>query len=474
MRPVRFVGRRYLVEERPFSLGVTNLFRGVDPTSLERVVVVEPSVYLRQDEQELFALAGQWFASLGPVAPELRHVLGTAGTPAAYVIEDVEGLTLEDMLASLRERREFLPVDIAQAIVRELVDLVRAPVMLRFGIKEVLIAPDGRVRAKPRLEPLEARQTVGAALLVVEPQVGYLSPEVVRGHARSFASEMFTLGVILYELIANRHPFISGDRETTMFEILTRVKRALPPPIQAFRRDVPAQVAAFLDRALAPQPSHRFGSWDEFLAELPARSPAEILAAMPVPPEREPPYVIPSLEGVTADDLTVLPLPPRMARVPEVLPPRIPASSRGSTRYGRDRRPMIRAGNLYIDVTPVTCAEYQRFILATEGPDALDPTADWNLQTAISIDDARRYARWAGKRLPTDDEWEAAMAQHANTLYDPYRAVWEWTTSPVEDGGYVVRGGRWRDAVDRLPQIGNRSYETGPADDVGFRCVEDA
>ncbi|MFT3698598.1 MAG: SUMF1/EgtB/PvdO family nonheme iron enzyme [Kofleriaceae bacterium] len=473
MKPARFVGRRYLVEEEPFDIGIMLWFHGVDPETLERVVVAERNQYLSDDEKSLFPRAGTLLASLGQVAPRLLHVLGRNREPYAYVLEDVEGLTLAAMLTVLRERGEFLPVDIAQAIVRELVDLVRAPVPLRVGIGEVLITPDGRVRAKPKLEELEARQTVGAAVLVIQPQVSYLSPESVRGFDRTFASEMFTLGVILYELIANRHPFVAPNHDNTMFEILTRIQRALPPPLEAFRADVPPEVTAFIDRAMAPEPTHRFKTWDEFLAGLPSRTPDQILAAMPIPPEREPPLVIGPWDQITADDLVPQAQPMVLSRLPDPLPPMPALVVQPGVHYGRDRRPMLEAGSFYVDMAPVSRAEYQRFILATRGRAALDPTADWSFQTNVSLVDAAGYAQWAGKRLPTDAEWSSAMLQHSARIYDPYRAVWEWMATRSTDGGYVVRGGRWRNVPDRIPQFGNRSHETDPAPDVGFRCVQD-
>jgi hypothetical protein len=51
--------------------------------------------------------------------------------------------------------------------------------------------------------------------------------------------------------------------------------------------------------------------------------------------------------------------------------------------------------------------------------------------------------------------------------------VWEWTATPATEGGFVVCGGRWRNAIERPPQPENRSYEVEPASDVGFRCVRD-
>ncbi|HEY0254589.1 MAG TPA: SUMF1/EgtB/PvdO family nonheme iron enzyme, partial [Kofleriaceae bacterium] len=297
----------------------------------------------------------------------------------------------------------------------------------------------------------------------LDSAVAYISPESARGHQQTVASDVFTLGVLLYELIANRHPFSrEGD---TMFEMVSRIQRSLAPPIQAFRA-VPPALATLLDCAMAPDPAARFQTWDAFLARLPLVSPDAILAAMPIPPEREPPLVLEPYDHLASDPLEELPIPP-------LVEPYTPIPVRAwidNYRYGRDHRPMLHAGALLVDVAPVSRAEFQRFVLATQGPAALDPTADDSPHTFVSPRRAAEYAAWAGKRLPTNAEWTAAMValgERARSLQ-----IWEWTTTPAEEG-YVVCGGRWRNRPALPADLANRSFETEAAEDVGFRCVQD-
>ena len=463
MRPTRIVGG-YLVERDPFEMGTIASFRGVDPNTLERVIVEEPHPYIEGNIyfMDLFQQAAAEFSALGPVAPRVLRMFGRGSVVHAIVREHVEGLSLDRMLVQLRAQGEQLPIAVACAIVRELVELLRRPVRVQFGMSDVVITPEGHVRVSPDLVELQARQVVGAAVHFIDVAAAYQPPEVIRGVGRTATSGMYTLGAMLYELLANRHPHArSGD---TMFEMLSRMQTSLPPPIQAFR-DVPPHIAAFLDRALAGDPRRRFKRWEDFLAELPTASPTQILEAMPLPPEREPPEALEDWHHLPDQHLDPVEVPPY---VPAEPPPPYHAAM-DEFDYGDDGRPMLACGALLVDARPVTAAEYQRFVLAIRG--RLDPEADDAPATRISQRDAARYAGWAGKRLPTEAEWTVVTRALGRRLQTG--EVWEWTSTPFDQGGFVVCGGRWRNVEDSQPELANRSYELEPADDVGFRCVQD-
>jgi formylglycine-generating enzyme required for sulfatase activity len=155
---------------------------------------------------------------------------------------------------------------------------------------------------------------------------------------------------------------------------------------------------------------------------------------------------------------------------------------------------------LAIDELPVSNAEFQRFVLSTgyvpkvahrfldHWADGGPPPgqADWPV-TYLDLDDARMYAAWAGKRLPTEDEWQVGVSE-GYALYGRRRA-WEWTESEHSDGHnrfVIVKGGSdlvlggsgWYAEGGPLgPERSAKFMLFAPGVDrcstVGFRCVVD-
>lgn len=196
----------------------------------------------------------------------------------------------------------------------------------------------------------------------------------------------------------------------------------------------------------------------------------------------------------------------------------------GEFLYGVGKQRLDLDG-FWIDKTPVTCAEYKRFLDANS---EYKVPEDWNEQRRtypvgkknhpvvyVSWDDAKAYAEWVGKRLPAEQEWEKAargvdgricpwgkwQSGCANTIGakingtspvgqfspqgdSPYGCVdmmgnvWEWTDSWMsgEKGRRVIRGGSWdfdyllfledTSVVACISSAPNHSYN-----DVGFRLI---
>jgi formylglycine-generating enzyme required for sulfatase activity len=183
----------------------------------------------------------------------------------------------------------------------------------------------------------------------------------------------------------------------------------------------------------------------------------------------------------------------------------------------------------FIDQYEVTCEEYARFVKAT----GRTPPLGWrNGQypagaaqqpvTGVNWDDANAYAAWAGKRLPTEEEWEFAargtdgrlypwgkewkvgMANASGAsgggiadvgtfkglspsgAYDMVGNAWEWTASDLKPypGGQlsepelaglkVIRGGYWGSRITKATTTFRRGWPANGGDDytnTGFRCV---
>jgi eukaryotic-like serine/threonine-protein kinase len=127
----------------------------------------------------------------------------------------------------------------------------------------------------------------------------YIAPEQARGERVDSLTDVYSLGVVLYELLTGTVPF-KGE---TFVAIALRHVNEPPPRILELRPDVPPRVATAVERAMAKSPDDRFQSMDELVSELeaslaeldPVSEEATMISRRPVIPpkrakERPPPH----------------------------------------------------------------------------------------------------------------------------------------------------------------------------------------
>ena len=156
----------------------------------------------------------------------------------------------------------------------------------------------------------------------------------------------------------------------------------------------------------------------------------------------------------------------------------------------------IQVEGFYIDPYEVTNAEYECFIRAT----GRKPPVSWpegkiaqgeenEPVVGVTYEDARAYARWAGKRLPTEAEWEVAaiLAEHTESLSNfkdsgkpsAMTNVAEWTSTPYEESPSssrfrTIRRGAAPKCEHNIPLIDRAPMLVEDCNEfTGFRCVSD-
>jgi serine/threonine-protein kinase len=92
----------------------------------------------------------------------------------------------------------------------------------------------------------------------------YQAPETLISNAGDRRSDIYSLGVVLYEMLAGEPPFAAATAE----ELKQKIENEVPPPLSAFRADLPASLGPVVLKAISPDPENRYQTASEFAADL--------------------------------------------------------------------------------------------------------------------------------------------------------------------------------------------------------------
>lgn len=277
----RRIGRYEVI--RPIAAGDTaDLFlaKQVGLEGFERVVFIKR---VRDDFASEEAFVRSFLEEARLVAklshPNIVEVydLGKDGEAYFVAMEYVQGRTLAKIAARAHERGQRLPTSfVVRSIAEVCSGLQYAHTMVdALGRTQNII--HGAISPRKILVAFSGSSKIRdfgiakAATMLAETRVGlfkgryaYMSPEQVRRTPLDARSDVFALGIILYELLAGSHPFKRGNSILT----LTAIAEERHPDVLEASQDIPPRLAEIIDRALSKKRTKRYASAEELQLEL--------------------------------------------------------------------------------------------------------------------------------------------------------------------------------------------------------------
>ena len=261
----------YRLLEKVGEGGMGVVYRAED-TKLRRTVALkflQPELTRDPEARERFLREARAAAVLDHPHICTVHEIDEADGQVFIAMAFVEGQSLKQRIAGAR-----LSADEVARIAGEVAEGLKAAHdrgIVHRDIKpaNIMLGPTGEVRITDfGLAKLERATdlTRGATLMGT---AAYMSPEQARGEAVDPRSDVWSLGCVIYEMLAGRRPF-DADRALV---VLHAVLHDDPPPIDRVRADVPAHLARLVGTCLQKDPARRYGRMDELLADLRARRP---------------------------------------------------------------------------------------------------------------------------------------------------------------------------------------------------------
>ncbi|MDM4763072.1 Stk1 family PASTA domain-containing Ser/Thr kinase [Galbitalea sp. SE-J8] len=251
----RLLDGRYQVRSRIARGGMATVYLATDLRLERRVAIKVMHGHLADDSQfkERFIQEARSAARLAH--PNVVNVFdqGEDSDMAYLVMEYLPGITLRDLLKEHKTLTAEQTLDILEAVLAGLAAAHRAGIVHRdLKPENVMLADDGRIKIGDfgLARAASANTATGAALLGT---IAYLSPELVTRGVADTRSDIYAVGIMMYEMLAGAQPFTGSQPMQIAYQ---HANESVPPP-SAKNPRVPAELDELVLWATAKDPAQR-------------------------------------------------------------------------------------------------------------------------------------------------------------------------------------------------------------------------
>ncbi len=268
----------YRVLSRLGAGGMGEVYLAEDLNLRRKVALKVLSAEYTQNDQRLRRFEQEAYAASALSHPNILVVyeIGSEGGTHFIAAEFIEGLTLRQRMA--RERPGIGEVlNIAGQVATALVAAHKAGIVHRdIKPENIMIREDGYVKLldfglaklieQPLVEPTGREETAGVDTQAgtVMGTVSYMSPEQVRGKEMDARTDVFSVGIVIYEMVTGQRPFAGESSGDVMAAILTRE----PAPLVRYQLDTPSELERIVRKALRKDREERYQTSRELLIDL--------------------------------------------------------------------------------------------------------------------------------------------------------------------------------------------------------------
>jgi len=260
-----FIGDRYEVIEKIGSGGMADVYRAKDHKLNRFIAIKVMKSEFQEDQSFVSKFRAEAHAAAGLSHPNIVNVYDVGDEKGVYyiVMELVGGITLKDYINKKGKLSVREAVSIAIQVSMGL-EAAHNNNIIHRDIKpqNIMISTDGKVKVTDfGIARAASANTISSNVM---GSVHYSSPEQARGGYSDVKSDIYSLGITMYEMVTGRVPF---DGETTVAIAIKHLQEEMVAP-SAYAPDIPYSVEQIIFKCTQKSSDRRYASIDELLRDL--------------------------------------------------------------------------------------------------------------------------------------------------------------------------------------------------------------